>query len=464
MSTRLSSLDRRKFLRGVSGFALALPCFETFAKSSTAATNPKRLACFYQPDGVPMPRVDDPAFKEFSWFPHNPGRDFQLTNSLRPLEPLRDKMTVVGGMSHPAVRRVHGHSNADQFLTGADTGASGDYQNSISLDQYYANVVGDETRVSSLVLSTDGGTGSPRGAQTLSFNQAGRPIPAENRPKRIFDRLFVSSGKDAERRLAISQSALDDLMGDANSLRKKLSGHDQDTLDEYLQSVRETEIRVEKARRWLDIPMPQIDVSHLNLDVTPDDPRNYVQTMYELIYLAFRTDSTRVATWQIGRENGVGASDYLARAIGYNLTHQLSHNTKKPDGWEQFSNYCNFLMEEYGRFLQRLQDTPEPNGNGTMLDNTLTLFGSASSAFHLSRNYPIVLAGGSNLGFKHGQYLKFGTDEDNSSSSGISSDKGWRSNVSDDERPLSDLYLTMLQRLGVETDSFGGSETTVSEA
>ena len=101
----------------------------------------------------------------------------------------------------------------------------------------------------------------------------------------------MSSGKDAERRLAISQSALDDLMGDANSLRK-LSGHDQDTLDEYLQSVRETEIRVEKARRWLDIPMPQIDVSHLNLDVTPDDPRNYVQTMYELIYLAFRTDST----------------------------------------------------------------------------------------------------------------------------------------------------------------------------
>ena len=293
MKSDFSSIDRRKFLRG-TGVALALPWFESFTKFANAAertANRKRLACFYQPDGVPMPRVDDPAFKEFSWFPHNPGRDFQLTNSLRPLEPLRDKMTVVGGMSHPAVRRVHGHSNADQFLTGADTGASGDYQNSISLDQYYANVVGDETRVSSLVLSTDGGTGSPRGAQTLSFNQAGRPIPAENRPKRIFDRLFVSSGKDAERRLAISQSALDDLMGDANSLRKKLSGHDQDTLDEYLQSVRDTEIRVEKARRWLDIPMPQVDVSHLNLDVTPDDPRNYVQTMYELIYLAFRTDS-----------------------------------------------------------------------------------------------------------------------------------------------------------------------------
>ena len=120
-------------------------------------------------------------------------------------------------------------------------------------------------------------------------------------------------------------------------------------------------------------------------------------------------------------------------------------------------------MEEYGRFLQRLQDTPEPAGNGTMLDNTVTLFGSASSAFHLSRNYPIVLTGGSNLGFKHGQYLKFGTDEDNSSSSGFSTDAGWRSDVEEEERPLSDLYLTMLHRLGVDAESFGGSETTVAE-
>ena len=276
----------------------------------------------------------------------------------------------------------------------------------------------------------------------MSFNQAGRPIPAENRPKRIFDRLFVSNGKDAERRLAISQSALDDLMSDAHSLRNKLPTHDQDTLDEYLQSVRETEIRVEKARRWLDIPMPQVDVSHLNLDVTPDDPRNYVQTMYELIYLAFRTDSTRVATWQIGRENGVGASDYLARAIGYNLTHQLSHNTKKPDGWEQFSNYCNFLMEEYGRFLQRLQDTPEPNGNGTMLDNTLTLFGSASSAFHLSRNYPIVLTGGSNLGFKHGQLHDF---------------------IGDKKVPLANLFVSMLNAVDVPVEKFADSTGNMSQ-
>ena len=130
--------------------------------------------------------------------------------------------------------------------------------------------------------------------------------------------------------------------------------------------------------------------------------------MFELIYLAFKTDSTRVATYQIGRENGVGVSDYLARAIGFNLTHQLSHNTKHPDGWKNFGLYCNFLSEEYGRFLNMLKTTPEPDGAGNMLDNTLLLFGSASSAFHLSRNYPLILAGGKNMGFRHGEYLKCG--------------------------------------------------------
>ena len=134
----------------------------------------------------------------------------------------------------------------------------------------------------------------------------------------------------------------------------------------------------------------------------------FLQTMFELIFLAFKTDSTRVATYQIGRENGVGISDYLARAVGFKLTHQLSHETKKPGGWKNFGTYCRFLSEEYGRFASRLKATPEPGGgDGNMLDNTLLLFGSASSAFHLSRNYPLILMGGKKMGFKHGQYLNF---------------------------------------------------------
>ena len=338
------------------------------------------------------------------------------------------------------------------------------YQNSISLDQVFAAHAGEHTRHDSLVMSTDGGTGSPRGAHTLSYNAQGRPIPAEHKPKRIFDMLFVKSGPDAAHRLALSQSALDDLMEDANSLNRSLSKHDQETLADYLQSVRDTEVKVEKAKRWLNIPMPRVDTDLLKLDVTPDDSRNFLRTMYELIYLAFKTDTTRTATYQLGRENGVGISDYLARAVGYKTAHNLSHETKKPDGYKNFGTYCRFINEELGRFASRLKATPEPGGEGNMLDNTALLFGSASSAFHLSRNYPLILMGGRNMGFKHGRYLKYGQgNEKHQATSGISSDSGWRAEMDYTELPLSNLYLTMLHKFGVETESFGGSTGTLSE-
>lgn len=467
----LSSLDRRKFLRGSAGFALALPAFESFAAETAPALGKpaagktpdapiRRFASFYLPDGVPMPRSDDPAFADWSWFPKGPGKEFRFTKCLDVLEPLREDLTVFSGLSHPAVRRVHGHSNADQFLTGANTGADGDYQNSISLDQVYAAHVGQYTRTDSLVLSTDGGTGSPRGAQTMSFNRMGRPIPAEHRPKRIFDMLFVKDNAAAARRLAMSQSALDDLLADARSLKKSLSAHDQQSLEEYMASVREAERKVEKAKHWLNLPMPTVKVDHLNLDLKPDDPRNYLQTMFELIYLAFKTDSTRVVTYQIGRENGAGASDYLSRAVGFNLTHQLSHNTKHPDGWKNFGTYVRFIAEEYGRFASRLKATPEPAGEGNMLDNSLLYFGSASSAFHLSRNYPLILTGGKNMGFRHGQFLKFGEDPDKPLPGG---DAGFRSAMDYQEGKLSNLYLTMLHKLGVQADQFADSDGLIEE-
>ena len=462
--TNLNSLDRRRFLRG-TGIALTLPWLECLTGTALAAKQPaqkKRLACFYMPDGVPMPLTDDPAHKDWAWFPHGTGKDFTLTKCLEPLDPLRDELTVLSGFSHPAARTIHGHRNADQFLTGADTGRHGEYNNTISLDQEFAEHVGDQTRFSSLVMSTDGGTGTPRGAHTMSFNRSGRAIPAEHRPKRIFDMLFVKSDEDAARRLALSQSALDDLMADARSLRKTLSAHDQKTLDEYLQSIRETEIKIEKAKRWIDIPFPTVDVDHLQLDITPEDPRVFLQTMFELIYLAFKTDSTRVATYQLGRENGVGISDYLARAVGFKLTHQLSHNTKEPEGWKNFGLYCAFIAEEYGRFASRLKATPEPGGEGNMLDNTLLLYGSASSAFHLSRNYPLVLMGGKKMGFRHGQYLNMGPDQPQGGA-WLGGREPWQKEITHEDVPLSNLFVTMLRRLGVETESFGGSTGVVDE-
>ena len=458
-------LNRRRFLRG-AGYALALPGFASLnhsVKASEEAQSPKRLACFYFPDGVPMPLPEDPAFQDWAWFPHGAGDDFKFTKCMEPFETLRNELTVLSGFSHPKSRSVHGHNNADQFLTAALTGGGDrEYQNSISLDQVYANHIGDETRFSSLVMSTDGGTGTARGTHTLSFDQHGRPIPAEHRPKQIFDRLFVTSDADSAKRLSFNQSAMDELLADAQQLRRSLSSEDRQSLDEYLDSVRQAEVKAEKAKRWLSTPLPQVDGEDLNLELTTDEPREYLRTMFELIYLAFRTDSTRVATYQIGRENGVGRSDHLARAVGFNLAHQLSHETKETGGWERFAIYCGFLNEEYGRFLQRLRETPEPNGEGAMLDNTLTFFGSASSAFHLSRNYPLILAGGKNLGFKHGQYINH---------AGMSFQGGpwlgkrepWQDEAKGEDLPLSNLYLTMLKRLGMPVKSFADSTGVIDQ-
>ena len=223
MNFQSFSQNRRKFLRGSAGFALALPALETFCGVAGAAqqsVSPRRLACFYLPNGVPMPRKDDPAYQDWSWFPHGDGTDFKFTKCLDPLEPLRDDLTVISGLSHPASRNNHGHHNADQFLTGAAIGGGGNYRNSISLDQVYAAHVEEKTRFSYLAMSTDGGTGPNRKAHTMSFNPEGRAIPAENKPKRIFDMLFVKKDGDAARRLALSQSVLDHLMDDARSFAK----------------------------------------------------------------------------------------------------------------------------------------------------------------------------------------------------------------------------------------------------
>ena len=462
MNAKTFSMNRRNFLRG-TGIALALPWFETFANiGSKRHVTPRRFLSVYHPDGVGLPLKSDPAWEDWSWFPRGGEKDFVLTKVLDVLEPLREEITIYSGLSHPTARQVHGHCNADQYLTGANTGPHGPYKNTISLDQCYADHIGDQTRHASLVLSTNGGIGAPRGAQTQSFNREGRPVPAMNKPRHIFDLLFVTSGKDARDRLARSKSALDLLIENTRSLRRQLSARDQETLQHYLDAVRDTEVKLAKAQRWIDAPVPQVDTSNLHLDAEPKEARLYFQTMYELIYLAFLSDSTRVATFQLGRENGEGPHDLLSLAVGLPGAHGLTHAVKRPGGWENLGTYNRYQAEEFGRFVQRLKDTPEPAGEGNLLDNTFAMHGSASSSFHLSRNYPIISAGGANLGFRNGRYLKFGRgNEDNQAGAGIDTDAGYHSKVEVEELPLCNLFVTILQRLGVETDAFGGYRGTL---
>lgn len=462
MNIQRAAFDRRNFLRG-AGVALALPWLESLAVAGPApSATPKRFLSVYHPDGVGLPLKSDPAWNDWSWFPRGGERDFVLTKVLDVLEPLRNDITIYSGLSHPAARKVHGHSNADQYLTGANTGGHGPYQNSISLDQVIAQHTGEFTRHASLVMSTNGGIGGPRGAQTQSFDREGRPIPAMNKPKQIFDTLFVTSGKDAHARLARSQSALDVLMASTKNLEKSLSQPDRRTLSQYLDAVRDTEVKLTKAQKWIDSPAPAVDARNLHLEATPEEARLYFQTMYELIYLAFLSDSTRVATFQLGRENGEGPHDLLSRAVGLGGAHGLTHAVKQPDGWKNLGTYNRYQAEEFGRFVQKLKDTPEPTGNGNMLDNTFAMHGSASSSFHLSRNYPIISAGGKNLGFQNGRYLKFGKgNEDNQAGAGIDTDAGWQGEMRVEEEPLAKLFTVLLQRFDVETESFAGITGTL---
>lgn len=450
------TLNRRNFLRG-TGLALALPWFETFAADAPKSPRtPKRFFSVYHPDGVGLPLKTDPAYEDWSWFPRGPEKDFKLSKVLDVLEPLRSDITIYSGLSHPAARTVHGHSNADQYLTGAATGGDGPYKNSVSLDQVYAAQVGDLTRHASLVMSTNGGTGAPRGVVTCSFNHQGRPIPALSKPRQIFETLFVAQ-QDAREKLTRSKSALDLLLEHTRALERQVSVHDRQTLAQYLDAVRDTEAKIAKAEKWLTTPAPKIDQEQLKLDVDPNDARLYLQAIYELTYLSFLTDSTRVATYMMGRENGDGIHDRLSSAVGLGAAHGLTHEVKKPDGWKNLGTYNRFQAEEFGRFVKKLKDTREPDGNGTLLDNTFAMHGSASSSFHLSRNYPIISAGGKNLGFTNGRYLKFGKgNEDNQAGAGIDTDSGWQSKVAVEEVPLAHLFVTILQRLGVTTDEFAG--------
>lgn len=452
-------MNKRRFLQ-CAGVALALPWMETFATKNEQASKVARFMSVYHPDGVGLPRKDDPAWKDWSWFPQGGEKNFRLTKVLDVLEPLRSEITIYSGLSHPTARKVIGHANADQYLTAANTGSHGPYKNSISLDQVFAAQAGKHTRHSSIVMSTNGGTGAARATHTSSFDHQGRPIPAMNKPKQIFDTLFVTQGKTTRDKLARSKSALDLLLADARSLTNKLSKHDQQTLEQYLNAVRETEIKLNKVEQWIDSPLPKIDSSQVKLDATVRDSRAYIQTIYELTYLAFLSDSTRVATYMMGRENTGGPQDLLARAVGLNNAHGLTHDVKKPNGWKNLGTYNRFQAEEFGRFVQKLKDTPEPKGNGTMLDNTFAMHGSASSSFHLSQNYPIISAGGKNFGFKNGRYLKFGKgNEDNQAAAGISTDvAGWRSDPKHQEVPLAHLFVTILNKLGVETNEFAGYE------
>lgn len=442
MSQKSWQLDRRMFLRG-TGVALALPMLDGMsfgAESRPNAKRPRRMCAVYFPYGVSLPPKDH-EHAGWSWFPRGTGSDFEFTNILKSLEPLRRSVTVLAGLSHPSGRSMGGHDSGDVFLTGAGFKGS-QFGNSVSVDQTAAIHFGDQTRFPSLALSTDGGVGEPTRSSTLSFSRSGRPVPAQSVPRQIFDRLFgndSSNSREERRALKNSESMLDLVLDHARSVRRRLGSQDQRKFDEYLSSVRAIEQRVERSQRWLDVPKPNVDPQSLNLDSNPDGPQDYIRTMYDLLFLSFQTDTSRIATYQIGSMNGATSlAGKFPTALGLGTHHSLAHGAGKKGGFERQGRYDQFLAEQLAYFLNRLNETSE--GDVTLLDQTMVFYGSSNSRTHNNSNYPLLLAGGNGLGLKHNQSLQFSA-----------------------RTPLSNLFVTMLDRLNVPVDSFSDSTGEMSE-
>lgn len=429
----IKPLNRRTVLRG-AGACLALPLLEAMLPSAQGASSrfkpraecpqshPRMIAC-YVPQGVNM----------YDWFPQGGRPDWTITPTLKALAGHRSEFTVFTGLGHP--RSTGGHQGDHTWLTGADLkGTPGrDYQNSVSMDQIAAELHGKQTRFPSLELSAD---------RSLAYDQLGTPLPAEKHPHRLFERLFVPPGDASKqatlRRHAERTSILDAVLTQAQSLHKRLGRTDQEKLEEYLGSVRETERRVERMKQWIDVPFPVVDRADLRLSSRPGDSHDlgmWIDVMLELSYLAFQTDSTRVITFEWAREAGA------VSPIGEDH-HALSHHGGDSEKLKKLAAIDRFFVGRLARFLGLLKATREPGG--TMLDTTMVLYGSGMNSGagggHSPENLPVLLAGGGKLGLRHGRHLK----------------------VNPNTSPMSNLLLTMLQKMSVEANSFSDSRSTLT--
>lgn len=432
MTSKSWYLNRRTALKS-AGVCITLPWLECMA-ADEAAEPKKRFFGGYFAYGVPMPADDASDRLEHGWFPLGEGRDYQAPAMHECIMPLKDKVTFLSGLSHPSMRTTSAHKGADYFLTGANILKTYDKQ-SISIDQYVARSLGKDTRFQSVVLSSFGGVNRPYRSSTLSFDRSGRPIPALNKPAEIFRRMFGEVTRSEQNALASRGSIIDEILSEARDLNRRLGASDRRKMDEYLTSVREVERMTERAKRWQNTPKPSVDANELGLDANTTTPREYLTVMYDLLALAFQTDSTRVATFQTACEEA-GPTDSFPSAIGLrHSSHKLSHEKKN---YAEVAQYITFLNEMHASFIGKLDSIQE--GNGTLLDNTLCFYGCATSKTHQAINYPIILSGGRNLGFQHGSHLHYS-----------------------DNVPLSNLFVTIANQLGQQTQQFADSTADITE-
>ena len=412
-----SVLSRRTFLRA-AGVSLALPFLHAMnpPAGNAAATVPRRIIAICTNLGV----------LERHFVPTQAGRGYALTPYLDTLKDFREQFTVFSGTSHSEV--TGGHSAEATFLTGAPNPGSASFRNSISLDQYAAERIGHLTRVSALPLVV-----AKSGNQSLSFTSSGVMLPAENSPSQVFKSLFIVGDAAAMERqiedLRTGRSILDVVSQRAAALQRQLGAADRQRVDQYFTSVREVERRLVIAEEWERKPKPTVTAP------VPKDEEYLLEkiaAMYDLAHLAIATDSTRLITLMVRLD---GFSEHIP-GVG-SESHNLSHHVGREDKLDQLKNLELAQFRQLAGLLKKLNATKE--GDATLLDRTQVLYGSnlGNGNSHDTRNLPIILAGG---GFKHGQHLAY--------------DKA-------NNYPLPNLFVTMLQRLGIECSAFASSKGTV---
>jgi hypothetical protein len=412
------ALSRRTVLKG-AGVSLAVPWLTAMSPSFAAAdpAPPRRFVALTLSLGLLGENL----------FPAESGRDWKPSRYLEPLADLRDRLTLVSGASHPGVSG--GHRAEASLLTAAPMSGSAQTKNTESLDQLLARHFGHQTRFPSLVLGL-GGANSP------SYTENGSMIPAETSPAKLFTRLFVADGA-AERKRQVAraregQSIMDLVADDARSLERSLGAGDRGRLDAYLTSVRDLEKRLVEAEAWADRPKPVVPVAKPTDVGNPNDVVARQRLMSDMVRLALATDSTRFVTLHLGGGGGVVPVEGVDE--GY---HSLSHHGMDAEKLAQLALVEAEIIKAFGDFLRGLAGEQEEGA--TLLDRTSVLLtsnlGNASS--HDNRNLPVVLAGG---GFRHGSHLAFDHKANH---------------------PLPNLFLSVLQRTGLELDRFATSTGTL---
>ncbi len=440
-------ISRRQMLRGL-GASISLPLLDAMGLSP-AASQAKRSVFLYIPNGV----------NTLTWQIQKAGANYEFTAPLKPLEKHRADITPISGLHHPMV--IGKHHNCDKvWLTGANVpGDGGAFRNTVSADQLIAEVQGTSTRFSSLELAIEG--------HSLAWSKDGIQIPAERNTQTIFNMLFgveKDSKETIRRRLSRRGSILDLVADDAKRVNHKLGKEDQNKLDEYLTAVRQVEERTKRADEWLNIAKPQLapgDISKLTRKLSIAEAGEYYRLFYDLMVMALRTDSTRVITCMIGSESHASGIP----EIGISQTrHGLSHHNGDPEQLRRLTQTDTFLIEQFSYLLDQLKAQKE--GDTSMLDTTQVLWGSgmAYGHSHGNANLPTILAGGKALGYKHGTHVDFNLPKiAQYDVTNAQAHYQLCSRPIDSDARMSNLLLTMLQRVDVKTESFQDSVGVISK-